>query len=241
MTDAPILQIENLAAGYGPARVIEGLNLTIRRGELVLLAGRNGAGKSTVLKTLAGLLPAQGGTVQFNGKALIGPGRHPPSHRIIQQGIGYVPEERRVFASLTVEENLQAGRKQGPGPVWLLSDIHELFPALRPLAGRQAGALSGGEQQMLTIARTLMGAPSLLLLDEPSEGLAPIVVQALSTALKQMAASGLTILMAEQNWRFAAALVERILVLDQGRLAHDGPIAAFAADKGLQLRLLGAG
>lgn len=238
MTDAPILQIENLAAGYGPARVIEGLNLTIRRGELVLLAGRNGAGTSTVLKTLAGLLPAQGGTVQFNGKALIGPGRHPPSHRIIQQGIGYVPEERRVFASLTVEENLQAGRKQGPGPVWLLSDIHELFPALRPLAGRQAGALSGGEQQMLTIARTLMGNPEILLLDEPSEGLAPIIVQAIGDLIRRLRDMGATILLAEQNMHFCLGIATHATVVDKGQIVYRDTIEGLRANDAIKQRYL---
>lgn len=235
-----LLTIENLSAGYDGATVLRDINLEIPSQGVTLLGGRNGAGKTTLLKTLMGLLVPQSGTITFQDKTLSDQNRGMNPVEIARAGLGYVPETRRVFASLTVLENLEAGRRKGPGPDWTVDGVTELFPPLASLMQRRAGTLSGGEQQMLSIARTLMGRPKLLLLDEASEGLAPLIVKSLADALKQMASTDLSIVMAEQNWRFASDIADRIVVLDHGTIAYDDTMTAFNADSTAQSRLLGA-
>ena len=240
MSDA-FFTVEYLTAGYGKATVLHNVSFPLSAGSVTLLTGRNGVGKSTLMKSLIGLVPTSKAMVRLENTTLITARKPGNPIEIARAGIGYVPEERRVFSDLSVAENLIAGEKQGPGPVWNQADIMELFPPLRPLLSRRAGQLSGGEQQMLAIARTLMGAPKLLLLDEPSEGLAPVIVNRLAGALRDLAARGLTILIAEQNWRFAISVASDVLVMDQGQIVHRDSMAGFAADTDAQSRLLGIG
>jgi branched-chain amino acid transport system ATP-binding protein len=195
-----MLEVRGLHAVYGRSHVLHGVSLSAREGEVVSLLGRNGAGKSTTLKALMGLVRVTGGVVQFAGETLTGL----PTHVISRHGLGYVPEDRRIFADLSVRENLMVGER--PGSRWPVARLFELFPGLRPLAERRGGSLSGGEQQMLTIARTLVTDPKLLLLDEPSEGLAPVIVRRLGDAIAALKREGLTILLSEQNLKFARRL-----------------------------------
>jgi branched-chain amino acid transport system ATP-binding protein len=214
-----MLEVAGLEAGYGPARVLFGVALEVGAGEVVVLAGRNGAGKSTTLKAIMGLVRPSAGSVRFRGARI--DGREP--FEIARAGLGYVPEDRRIFGSLTVAENLEAGRLPGrPGP-WSREAVHEIFPALAPLAGRRGASMSGGEQQMLAVARTLMGNPAALLLDEPSEGLAPLVVAEMERAILQMKARGLAILLCEQNVRFARRVADRAYLLERGNARFAGP------------------
>jgi branched-chain amino acid transport system ATP-binding protein len=213
--------------------VLHGITLAAREGEVISLLGRNGAGKSTTLKAIMGLVRMTRGTVSFRGEALTGL----PPHVISRRGLGYVPEDRRIFADLTVRENLMVGERSGSR--WSVARLFELFPGLRPLAGRRGGSLSGGEQQMLTIARTLVTDPRLLLLDEPSEGLAPVVVRRLGDAIVALKRTGLTIVLSEQNVKFARRLADRAYVIDKGEIKFEGPIAALDADESLRRAYLG--
>jgi len=199
---------------------------------VVSLLGRNGAGKSTTLKSIMGLIEVTGGRVRFDGREIT----RRPTHEISRLGVGYVPEERRIFSDLTVAENLVVGEKGG-GP-WGTARVHEFFPKLRELAGRRAGSLSGGEQQMLTVARTLMGNPRVLLLDEPSEGLAPVIVRALGDQIAALKREGLTILLSEQNLKFAARLADRAYIIEKGEIRFDGPMAALMGDEELRRKYL---
>ena len=199
---------------------------------MVSLLGRNGAGKSTTLKSIVGLVEVTGGRIHFDGREITGR----PTHEISRLGVGYVPEERRIFSDLTVAENLLVGRK-GAG-AWDTSRVYEFFPKLREMAGRRAGSLSGGEQQMLTVARTLMGNPRVLLLDEPSEGLAPVIVRTLGEQIAALKREGLTILLSEQNLKFAARLADRAYIMEKGEIRFDGPMAALIGDEGLRRRYL---
>lgn len=223
-----MLAVDGLAAGYGPALAIADVAFSLSAGETLVLLGRNGAGKSTTLKALMGLLRPQAGSIRLDGAEIAGW----EPFRIARAGFGYVPEERRIFADLSVRENLEVGRRPArPGAEpWTEARIVALFPALLSLLERRGGALSGGEQQMLTIARTLMGNPRLLLLDEPSEGLAPIVVLQMAEAIRALKSAGLTLLLSEQNFRFAATIADRALVLERGRVAWIGATAALLAD-----------
>jgi branched-chain amino acid transport system ATP-binding protein len=226
-SDAPILSLQKLDVRYGRAQVLFGVSLEVRRGEAVVLAGRNGAGKSTTLKTAMGLLQAASGSVVFDGQ----PANGMSPWDIARLGLGYVPEERRVFGELTVLENLEVGRlppESGRRP-WTFERAFALFPALAPLSARRAGTLSGGEQQMLTIARTLMGDPECLLLDEPSEGLAPLVVEQLAVTLGSLKADGLAMLLCEQNLKFAAQLADRAYIIEKGVIRHEGTVADLAS------------
>jgi branched-chain amino acid transport system ATP-binding protein len=214
------LEVAGLEAGYGRARVLFGVGLEVRPGEVAVLAGRNGAGKSTTLKAVMGLLRPTAGTVRFLGERI--DGLQP--FEIARRGLGYVPEDRRIFSGLTVAENLEAGRiperaSQGP---WALDKALALFPALGTMLDRQASSMSGGEQQMLAVARTLMGNPAALLLDEPSEGLAPLVVADMARAIQEMKARGLAVLLCEQNVRFARRVADRAYVLEQGQVRFAG-------------------
>lgn len=233
----PLLLLEGLEAGYGPARVLFGVSFSLARGEVAALLGRNGAGKSTLIKTMMGLLPPRAGQVWFAGRDIAGEA----AWRIARLGLGYVPEDRRIFPDLTVKENLAVGRRPPrPGlPEWTEDRLFALFPALAPLARRPAGTLSGGEQQMLAIARTLAGNPRAVLLDEPAEGLAPVVLEPLAEAILEMARGGVAVLLAEQNLDFAAAVADRAVLLARGRIAFDGPMAQVLADTALREAVLG--
>jgi branched-chain amino acid transport system ATP-binding protein len=208
------------------------VSLRAEAGEVVSLLGRNGAGKSTTLKSIVGLVAVSRGSIRFDGREITGR----PTHAISRLGVGYVPEERRIFSDLTVAENLLVGRK-GTG-AWGAERVYDVFPKLRELAGRRAGSLSGGEQQMLTVARTLMGNPRVVLLDEPSEGLAPVIVRALGEQIAALKREGLTILLSEQNLKFAARLADRAYIIEKGIIRFDGPMAALMADEDLRRKYL---
>ena len=214
-----MLELEDVHAGYGQGNVLVGVSFRVDQGEVVSILGRNGAGKSTTLKSIMGLISLAQGRMAFLGRDLAGV----PTYRRSRLGIGYVPEDRRIFPELTVRENLEAARKlSADGAGWNLDRVFALFPALLPMAGRYGGSLSGGEQQMLTIARTLLGNPRLLLLDEPSEGLAPIIVATLRQQIARLKGEGLTILLCEQNLAFARALSDRVYIIDKGVLRFSG-------------------
>jgi branched-chain amino acid transport system ATP-binding protein len=227
-----MLELEGVEAGYGLSRVLHGVSLRAEAGEVVSLLGRYGAGKSTTLKSIVGLVAVSGGRIHFDGREITGR----PTHEISRLGVGYVPEERRIFSDLTVAENLLVGRK-GTG-AWGAERVYDVFPKLRELAGRRAGSLSGGEQQMLTVARTLMGNPRVVLLDEPSEGLAPVIVRALGEQIAALKREGLTILLSEQNLKFAARLADRAYIIEKGIIRFDGPMAALMADEDLRRKYL---
>jgi branched-chain amino acid transport system ATP-binding protein len=213
-----MLEVRGLSAGYGRARVLFGLSLHAAEGEVVALLGRNGAGKSTALKSIMGLLPREG-EVRFDGRNA--QGLEP--YQLARLGLGYVPEDRRIFTGLTVAQNLQVGMRRplAGAPHWNLLKLLELFPALKPLLDRNAGRLSGGEQQMLSIARTLAGSPRAVLLDEPSEGLAPLVVQQMAAAIRALKAQGLTLLLAEQSRHFAERVADRAYILEKGEIVGE--------------------
>jgi branched-chain amino acid transport system ATP-binding protein len=231
----PVLEVEGLHAGYGPAEVLFGVSLTLRRGEVVALMGRNGAGKSTTLKAIMGLLPARSGRVRFQGADVTGLA----PYRVARMGLGYVPEERRIFTDLTVFENLEVGRRIARGhAAWTPERLFAIFPNLAEMRNRRAAAMSGGEQQMLTIARTLMGNPDAVLLDEPSEGLAPVIVELMAEAVLRMKAEGIAVLLSEQNLDFAAAVSDRAYVIEKGDIRYDGTMEALEADESIRAAYL---
>jgi branched-chain amino acid transport system ATP-binding protein len=211
-----MLEVRRLSAGYGRAQVLFGLDLAVDQGEVVALLGRNGAGKSTTLKALMGLVEARAGEIRFDGARIDGR----PPHEIARLGLGYVPEDRRIFTDLTVAENLEVGRQasRASAPAWTVQRLFELFPALRPLLGRRGGSMSGGEQQMLCIARTLAGNPKAILLDEPSEGLAPVIVDQVAAAILEMKWAGVAVLLAEQSARFTERVADRGYRLQKGEI-----------------------
>ncbi len=229
---APLLEVEDLTVAYDGAVAVEGVGFTLARGRTLALLGRNGAGKSTTLRAIMGLVPHRRGRLRFAGCDLT---RLRP-HEIARLGIGYVPEERRIFRRLTVLENLEVGRRPAreAGNPWTLERLFALFPQLADRRHHRGDQLSGGEQQMLAIARALRGHPELLLLDEPSEGLAPAVVRQLLKALWEARRSGLTLLLSEQNWRFARQLAEEACVLEKGRVRFRGPLAELEAREELR-------
>jgi branched-chain amino acid transport system ATP-binding protein len=228
---ALLLELRDVHAYYGRSHVLHGVGLTARDGEVVSLLGRNGAGKSTMLKAIVGLVDVAGGDILFEGRSL----RGCATHEIARLGIGFVPEDRRIFGELTVLENLRVGEPDGPGGrAWTVERVFGLFPKLRELARRRGGSLSGGEQQMLTIARTLMTGPRLLLLDEPSEGLAPVVVQALGENIAALKRDGLTILLSEQNVKFARRLADRAYIIEKGQIKFEGSFARLDADESIR-------
>jgi branched-chain amino acid transport system ATP-binding protein len=229
--EAPLLDVRDIHTAYGLSRVLFGVSVEVHGGECVCLLGRNGVGKSTTMRSIIGLTPPQAGRVAWKGTDITGW----PPYRVARAGIGFVPEDRRIFADLTVWENLDVARKPGP---WTTERVFDLFPRLRDLSGRNGGYLSGGEQQMLTIARTLMGNPQLLLLDEPSEGLAPLVVDHLLEQITRLKRDGLTILLAEQNVEFSLALAERVYVLEKGSIRFSGPASRLRDDEALRHELL---
>ncbi len=237
--ETALLAVEDLATFYGRAQILHGIAFTCGAGEVVVLLGRNGAGKSTTMKSLIGLLRPAQGRVTFAGTDITGA----EPHRIARLGLGYVPEERRVFAGLSVAENLDIGR-QAPRPglaPWTPARLYALFTNLAAARDRAAGQMSGGEQQMLAIARTLMGNPRLVLLDEPSEGLSPLIVEHMAAAILALKAEGVGIVLAEQNLHFAERLGDRAVVIEKGSAVWAGSLAALAADDAARQRFLAVG
>jgi branched-chain amino acid transport system ATP-binding protein len=236
-----ILEVESLNAWYGAAQVLFDLTLQVGRGEAIALMGRNGAGKSTTIKAVMALMARRSGTVRFCGRDV---SRLRP-YEIARLGLGFVPEDRRVFSDLTVAENLDVGRQPPrqfpdgkPAPLWTEQRLYKLFPNLAGMANRRGGQISGGEQQMLTVARTLMGNPLLVLLDEPSEGVAPIVVERMANAISELKAEGLSVLLSEQNIHFAALVCDRAYVLEKGQVRWQGAMADLIGDTAAQRTLL---
>jgi branched-chain amino acid transport system ATP-binding protein len=231
-----LLEVEGLRTFYGRAQILFDVALEVGAGEVVVLVGRNGAGKSTTLKTIAGLVAAASGRVRFDGADLV----TMPTHQIVRLGLGYVPEDRRIFTELTIDENLEVGRRPAPVgvPEWTAEKLFELFPNLATMRRRRGGFMSGGEQQMLTIARTLMGNPRLVLLDEPSEGLAPVIVEQMAKAIRTLKREGLTVLLSEQNLPFARAVADRAYVIESGHIRYHGTMAALWADEGARRQWL---
>ena len=233
-----MLELRDVHAVYGRSHVLHGVTLTARDGEVVSLLGRNGAGKSTTLKAVVGLVEVTRGDIALDGRPL----RGLPTHAISRAGIGWVPEDRRIFGDLTVRENLMVGEAGAAGArAWALDRIFALFPRLSSLAQQRGGSLSGGEQQMLTIARTLMTGPRLLLLDEPSEGLAPVVVKALAENIAALKRDGLTILLSEQNLAFARRVADRAYIIEKGEIKFEGPFARLDAEPDILRAYLSVG
>ena len=238
---APLLQVQGLNAWYGAAQILFDVSLQVGRGEVVALMGRNGAGKSTTLKALMGMV-ARRGSVQFLGQDIA---RREP-HDIARLGLGYVPEERRIFTDLSVMDNLEVGRQPlrrwpdgTPAPVWTPEKLFALFPNLGEMPLRPGGRMSGGEQQMLTVARTLMGQPLLVLLDEPSEGVAPLIVQQMARTIRALKAQGVSVLLSEQNLPFAEAVADRAYLIEQGQVVHEGRMADVVANPDVRKNCLG--
>ncbi|GAC1634215.1 MAG: ABC transporter ATP-binding protein [Bradyrhizobium sp.] len=236
MSRPPVLEVEGLDVFYGTSQILFGVGLSVRQGETMALLGRNGAGKSTTMKAIMGLAPPRRGRVMLRGQVVSGM----KPHHISRAGLGFVPEDRQIFPEHTVEDNLVIGRKKGCGgeDEWSIGRIYRVFPLLEPLRHRIAGRLSGGEQQMLAIARTLMGNPALLLLDEPSEGLAPIIVQRIGELLKQLRNSGATVLIAEQNMHFCLGLASHATVIDKGQIVYTSTIDDLKANDAVRQRYL---
>jgi branched-chain amino acid transport system ATP-binding protein len=224
-----MLSATDVHSYYGRAHILQGLSFDLPTGEVTVLLGRNGAGKSTTMKSLIGIVRPARGRIEFSGVDIAGW----EPHRIARAGLGYVPEERRIFTDLTVLENLEVGRQPARDgrPPWTAERLFALFPNLGRMRTRLGGRMSGGEQQMLTIARTLMGNPRLLLLDEPSEGLAPVIVEEMAHAILALKQEGVTVLLAEQNLHFAARVADRAAVIEKGRIVWTGTMAALQADE----------
>lgn len=219
----PLLQVEGVNTLYGRAHILHDMALGVERGEVVVLLGRNGAGKSTTLKTIMGLVRPASGHITYDGRPIAGM----PTHKICHLGLGYVPEDRRIFGGLTVMENLETGR-QPPRegyPRWTVERLFELFPNLATKRTQQADRMSGGEQQMLSISRTLMGNPAMMLLDEPSEGLAPVIVEHMARTVLELKRGGLTIVLSEQNLRFAMLVSDRAYIIEKGHIRYQGTMS----------------
>jgi branched-chain amino acid transport system ATP-binding protein len=228
LTNAPPkLSVTSLNASYGRAHILYDVALNVGGGEAVALVGRNGAGKSTTLRSILGLIANCDGEIVLDGGSI----SHLPAYERVRRGLGYVPEDRRIFSELTVDENLEVGRQSARrnAPQWTHKRLFEIFPNLSELRDRLGGRMSGGEQQMLAIARTLMGNPSLVLLDEPSEGLAPKIVEQMIEAILAMKREGLSLLLSEQNLRFAMLVADRVCVIEKGRVRYSGTVAEFDA------------
>ena len=224
-----ILEVENIYTAYEQIRVLFGISFQVDQGQVVTLLGRNGVGKTTTLRSIMGLTPPQSGSIKWMGKDITG--LRP--YQIARLGIGFAAEDRRIFSDLTVWENLDVAIKRSEKTKfrWDMDRVYDLFPALENLRDRQGGYLSGGEQQMLTIARALMGNPTLLLLDEPSEGLAPVIVQQLGVQISRLKGEGMTILLSEQNSEFSLGLSDRVTILEKGEVRFDGSVEEFMKDE----------
>ena len=231
-----ILEMKDVHTFYGTSHVLFGVSLDVAQGETVCLMGRNGAGKTTTFRSIVGLNPPRSGSILFHGKEIAGA----KVHRIARLGVGYVPEDRQIFPNLTVRENLEIGqssgipRKEG----WSVEKVYALFPVLSKYDRKPGGQLSGGEQQMLTIGRTLMGNPDLVLLDEPTEGLAPVVVIALKEMILRLKEMGTTILLSEQNVKFAVKVSDRVFIIDNGAIRYRNDIDGFRNDEAVQKKYL---
>ncbi|MGE0563945.1 MAG: ABC transporter ATP-binding protein [Pseudolabrys sp.] len=237
MSRDAMLTVDSLNAWYGAAHILYDLSFDVGRGEVVALMGRNGAGKSTTLKAIMGLIGQRRGAVQFNGRDI---SRLKP-YEIARLGLGYTPEDRRIFVDLTVAENLDVGRQPPrsfadgqPAPVWTPEKLYTLFPNLAEMIDRPGGRMSGGEQQMLTVARTLMGNPLLVLLDEPSEGVAPLIVEQMADTIVELKKEGLSILLSEQNMHFSRLVSDRAYVLEKGQIRWHGSMADLEKDIDVQ-------
>ena len=232
----PLLRIEQADVFYGASQILFGIDLAVEKGQTMALLGRNGAGKSTTFKTIVGIAPPRRGRVLLAGETVSGR----PPYRIARAGIGYVPEDRQVFPEHTVDDNLIVAAKKGPGGEshWDRGTIYRIFPILAGMKDRLAGRLSGGEQQMLTIARTLMGNPEILLLDEPSEGLAPIIVQAIAELIRTLRGMGVAILLAEQNMHFCLGVATHATVIDKGQVVHRSTITELRENETVKQRYL---
>jgi branched-chain amino acid transport system ATP-binding protein len=230
-----LLEISGLQAWYGAAQILFGVGFRIEPGEVVALLGRNGAGKSTTMKAILRMVPRVEGSVRFEDRGIAAL----PTHAIARAGIGYVPEDRRIFTDLSVMENLEVGRLPARDDVaWTPDDLFALFPNLGAMRDRPGGQMSGGEQQMLTIARTLMGNPRLILLDEPSEGLAPVIVDAIEIAVQALKKRGVAIVLSEQNLHFARSIADRAVVLERGHVRFDGTLAELDATASIAAQYL---
>jgi branched-chain amino acid transport system ATP-binding protein len=231
-----MLLVKNLHAYYGRAHILHGVSLEASAGEVVALLGRNGAGKSTVMKSIMGLVPAAEGEVTFDGSRI----ERLPPYRVARLGLGYVPEDRRIFTDLTVMENLAVGLQppRRGAPSWTVDKLFALFPNLAAMRERPGGRMSGGEQQMLTIARTLMGNPRCVLLDEPSEGLAPIIVEQMARSIHALKGEGLCVLLSEQNLHFSQAVADRAYIIEKGQIRFGGSMAELASDASLREQYL---
>lgn len=223
------LKVEAIHTAYGLSQALFGVSVEVRQGECVALIGRNGVGKTTTMRSIMGLTPPRQGRVMWKGRDIA----HLPSYKICQMGIGFVPEDRRIFPELSVWENLDIARRPGTGGKagWSEPEVFALFPDLGDIRARRGGVLSGGQQQMLTIARTLMGNPELLLLDEPAEGLAPLIVEHLRDTVAHLKATGLSIVLAEQNLEFVLSLADRVYILEKGEVRYTGPPSELRANQ----------
>jgi branched-chain amino acid transport system ATP-binding protein len=236
-----LLKASRLNAWYGVAQILFDVNLQVRRGEVVALMGRNGAGKSSTLKALMGMMPKRTGEIQFLGNSI----SNLATHEVARQGLGFVPEDRRIFTDLTVLENLSVGRQPPrqfpdatPAPAWTPERLFKLFPNLGEMQQRAGGRMSGGEQQMLTVARTLMGNPLLVLLDEPSEGVAPVIVEQMAEMILSLKAEGVSILLSEQNLHFAQYVSDRAYILEKGQIRHEASMDELIHDEQIQRNYL---
>jgi branched-chain amino acid transport system ATP-binding protein len=231
---AEIVVIDKINSYYGKSHILFDVSTIVREGETLCLMGRNGAGKSTTFKTLVMLVQPRAGRVFFNGKDITGM----KPFRIARLGLGLVPEDRKIFGPLTVKENLILGTSMGRKGIWNLDMVYEFFPVLRDFESRPGGTLSGGEQQMLTIARTLMGNPAVLLLDEPTEGLSPVMVKSLKDLVLKLKEVGTTILLSEQNIRFAMAVSDCVAIIDKGHIRYEADIETFRKDEEIKKKYL---
>jgi len=229
-----ILEIKDIHTYYGTSHILFGVSMHVEEGESVCLLGRNGAGKTTTLKSIIGLTPPKKGNIRFQGKEIAGR----PPYRIARMGVGFVPDDRRIFPDLTVRQNILLAKRELEGSIWNLDRIYSLFPKLKDLDSNMGGHLSGGEQQMLTIARTLMTNPSLLLLDEPGEGLAPLVVKAMGEQLMEIKKLGVTMLICEHNVGLAMSLSDRAYVMDKGAIRFQGTISDLKANEEVRKKYL---
>lgn len=232
----PLLAVRGLNAWYGRAHILFDVDLDVGRGEVVALMGRNGAGKTTTIRSIMGMIETRRGSIRFDGADLL----DLEPYEVSRAGIGYVPEDRRIFTDLTVLENLEVGKRppRFDAPTWTADKLFALFPNLREMPHRPGGRMSGGEQQMLTVARTLMGNPRLVLLDEPSEGVAPLIVEQMAQMIVELKKQGLSVLLSEQNMPFAAAVSDRAYVLEKGQVRFSGTMAELDANEEIRRQYL---
>lgn len=230
-----MLQVRDVEAGYGETQVLFGVSLEVAAGEVVALLGANGVGKTTTLRSILGLTPARAGSIRFDDHEIIGR----PTHEIARLGVGWVPDDRRIFPTLTVAQNLAIARRRTRFRAWRLDEMFGIFSALEHLMPRDSENLSGGEMQMVAISRALLGSPGLVLFDEPSQGLAPKIVQDVMATIRRLRDAGIACLVVEQNAMSALQVADRVYVMDHGRTVHEGPAAALLADQALRQRLLG--